>query len=263
MRGIVGYLGVQPFGVQSALDVVLAGLRRLQTCEHDSAGVAVLADGGLAAARAAGPAADSGAEPGSGPVAELDRVLARRPLPTGGSAVGHLRRASCGAPAEGNAHPQLDGSGRVAVVHDGEIANHAELRRELATRGHALASDTDTEVVAHLLAEALSSCGEPAEAMRQVCRALRGTFALAAVGADAPDTLLGACRGLPLAVGLGDGEGYLAADPAAFPAEVVEVVRLGPAAPGDAGGDAVAVLRREGDEVRLDVTDAEGGVVRA
>jgi glucosamine--fructose-6-phosphate aminotransferase (isomerizing) len=247
MCGIVGYVGAQ-----AALDVVLDGLGRLERHldrpGYDSSGVAVVADGGLAAAKTPGQ------------LAELRTLLDRRPLPTSGTAIGHIRQATHGAPSECNAHPQLDNAGRVAVVHDGVIDNHAELRAELASRGHELASQTDTEVVAHLLAEAFSSCAELAEAMRQVCRALRGTFAMLAVHADEPDAVVGARRALPLSVGLGDAESYLASDAAAFPGDAREVVTLhGPER------DHVVLLRRNPhlDEVRCEITDVEGGVVLA
>jgi glucosamine--fructose-6-phosphate aminotransferase (isomerizing) len=247
MCGIVGYVGTQ-----AALDVVLDGLNRLERLErpgYDSAGVAVVADGGLAAAKTAGRLAD------------LRGLLERRPLPTGSTAIGHIRQATHGAPSEDNAHPQLDNAGRVAVVHDGVIDNHAELRAELAGRGHELTSQTDTEVVAHLLAEAFSSCAELAEAMRQVCRMLRGTFAMLAVHADEPDAVVGARRELPLSLALGDGESHLATHPAAFPAFPAfpgEVVTLqGPER------DHVVLLRRDLDEVRCEITDVEGGVVLA
>lgn len=242
MCGIVGYTGTR-----SALEVVLAGLGRLQRPDQDSSGVAVLADGGIAAARA----------PGGLPA--LREALDRGPLPTGGSAIGHLRRATHGPPTAVNAHPHLDDAGRVAVVHNGTLGNCAELRAELAARGHRLASETDSEVVAHLLAEAFSSCEDLAEAMRQVCGALRGAFAVAAVHADQPETVVGACRGLPLAVGIGEGESFLASDPAAFDGQgLAEVVECGAAG----RGEQVVALRREWDEVRCEITDAAGGVVR-
>src|SRR4051812_5798326 len=155
MCGIVGYVGGQ-----SALDVVLAGLKRLEYRGYDSAGVAVLADGGLAAAKKAGK------------LANLEKELADRPLPSGSTGIGHTRWATYGGPTDANAHPHLDNAGRVAVVHNGIIENFASLRAELAERGHDLASDTDTEVVAHLLAEEYSSCADLAEAMRLVCRRL-------------------------------------------------------------------------------------------
>ncbi|MEU5541612.1 glutamine--fructose-6-phosphate transaminase (isomerizing) [Streptomyces sioyaensis] len=229
MCGIVGYVGGQ-----SALDVVLAGLKRLEYRGYDSAGVAVLADGGLAAAKKAGK------------LANLEKELADRPLPTGSTGIGHTRWATHGGPTDENAHPHLDNAGRVSVVHNGIIENFAGLRAELSDRGHELMSETDTEVVAHLLAEAYSSCGELAEAMRQVCRRLEGAFTLVAVHADEPDVVVGARRNSPLVVGVGDGEAFLASDVAAFIAHTREAVEL--------GQDQVVELRREA----VTVTDFDG-----
>ncbi|MFI9309866.1 glutamine--fructose-6-phosphate transaminase (isomerizing) [Streptomyces triculaminicus] len=221
MCGIVGYVGGQ-----CALDVVLAGLRRLEYRGYDSAGVAVLADGGLASAKKAGK------------LANLEKELADRPLPSGPTAIGHTRWATHGGPTDANAHPHLDNPGRVAIVHNGIIENFAALRAELAERGHALGSETDTEVVAHLLSEAFSSCGDLAEAMRQVCRRLQGAFTLVAVHADEPDVVVGARRNSPLVVGVGDGENFLASDVAAFIAHTREAIEL--------GQDQVVELRRDG-----------------
>ncbi|MFG2285755.1 glutamine--fructose-6-phosphate transaminase (isomerizing) [Streptomyces sp. NPDC048595] len=229
MCGIVGYVGGQ-----SALDVVLAGLKRLEYRGYDSAGVAVLADGGLAAAKKAGK------------LANLEKELADRPLPTGTTGIGHTRWATHGGPTDANAHPHLDNAGRVSVVHNGIIENFAGLRAELTDRGHELASETDTEVVAHLLAEAYSSCGELAEAMRQVCRLLEGAFTLVAVHADEPDVVVGARRNSPLVVGVGDGEAFLASDVAAFIAHTREAIEL--------GQDQVVELRRDA----VTVTDFDG-----
>jgi glucosamine--fructose-6-phosphate aminotransferase (isomerizing) len=175
MCGIVAYAGGR-----SALDVICSGLRRLEHLGYDSAGVAVVVDGGLAAAKKAGTLADVHAE------------LTERPLPAGTHGVGHIRRATHGPPSDANAHPHLDDSGRVAVVQNGVLANCAALRSELACHGRELASDTDTEAAAHLLAEHFSSCGDLAEAMRQVCCRLAGDFALAAVHADEPEVIVGA-----------------------------------------------------------------------
>lgn len=221
MCGIVGYVGGQ-----CALDVVLAGLRRLEYRGYDSAGVAVLADGGLAAAKKAGK------------LANLEKELADRPLPSGSTGIGHTRWATHGGPTDANAHPHLDNAGRVAVVHNGIIENFAELRAELAERGHDLGSETDTEVVSHLLAESFSSCGDLAESMRQVCRRLEGAFTLVAVHADDPDVVVGARRNSPLVVGVGDGENFLASDVSAFIAHTREAVEL--------GQDQVVELRRDG-----------------
>lgn len=216
MCGIVGYVGGR-----SALDVVLAGLQRLEYRGYDSAGVAVLADGGLATARKAGK------------LANLQKELAERPLPAGLTGIGHTRWATHGGPTDANAHPHLDNAGRVAVVHNGIIENFAALRAELTDRAHELASETDTETVAHLLAESFSSCGDLAEAMRQVCRRLEGAFTLVAVHADDPGKLVGARRNSPLVVGVGggteDGEGeyFLASDVAAFIEHTRDAVELG------------------------------------
>lgn len=229
MCGIVGYVGPQ-----SALDVVTAGLKRLEYRGYDSAGVAVLADGGLATAKRAGK------------LVNLEKELAARPLPTGATAVGHTRWATHGGPTDANAHPHLDNAGRAAVVHNGIIENFAELRAELAERGHDLASETDTEVVAHLLAEEFSSCADLAEAMRLVCRRLLGAFTLVAVHADAPDVVVGARRNSPLVVGVGEGESFLASDVAAFIEHTRSAIEL--------GQDQVVELRRD----KVTVTGFDG-----
>ncbi|MEU9062029.1 glutamine--fructose-6-phosphate transaminase (isomerizing) [Streptomyces sp. NPDC048430] len=210
MCGIVGYVGAQ-----SAQDVVVAGLKRLEYRGYDSAGVAVLADGGLASAKKAGK------------LLNLEKELKDRPLPAGNTGLGHTRWATHGGPTDANAHPHLDNAGRVAVVHNGIIENFAALREELAGRGHDLTSETDTEVVAHLLAEAYSSGGDLAEAMRQVCRQLEGAFTLVAVHADEPGVVVGARRNSPLVVGVGEGEMFLASDVAAFIAHTRDAIELG------------------------------------
>ncbi|MFE0730358.1 glutamine--fructose-6-phosphate transaminase (isomerizing) [Streptomyces antibioticus] len=221
MCGIVGYVGSQ-----SALEVVMAGLKRLEYRGYDSAGVAVPADGGLAAARKAGK------------LVNLEKELTERPLPTGTTGIGHTRWATHGGPTDANAHPHLDNAGRVAVVHNGIIENFAVLRAELAERGHELLSETDSEVVAHLLAEEFSVTADLAEAMRLVCRRLEGAFTLVAVHADEPDVVVGARRNSPLVVGVGEGEAFLASDVAAFIAHTRSAVEL--------GQDQVVELRRDG-----------------
>ncbi|HEY9437425.1 MAG TPA: glutamine--fructose-6-phosphate transaminase (isomerizing) [Streptomyces sp.] len=229
MCGIVGYVGGR-----SAQDIVVAGLKRLEYRGYDSAGIAVLADGGLAAAKKAGK------------LLNLEKELVERPLPAGNAGIGHTRWATHGGPTDINAHPHLDNAGRVAVVHNGIIENFAALRAELAERGHELVSDTDTEVVAHLLAEAYSSTGDLAEAMRQVCRRLEGAFTLVAVHADEPDAVVGARRNSPLVVGTGDGELFLASDVAAFIAHTRSAIELGQDQVVELRGDAVTVTRFDG-----------------
>ncbi|MFD5144964.1 glutamine--fructose-6-phosphate transaminase (isomerizing) [Streptomyces sp. NPDC058401] len=230
MCGIVGYVGAQ-----SALDVVIAGLKRLEYRGYDSAGVAVLADGELAAVKKAGK------------LVNLEKELVGHPLPAGSTGLGHTRWATHGGPTDVNAHPHLDNSGRVAVVHNGIIENFAALRAELAERGHRLESETDTEVVAHLLAERFEGAGgDLAEAMRQVCRQLDGAFTLVAVHADQPDVVIGARRNSPLVVGVGEDENFLASDVAAFIAHTRSAIEL--------GQDQVVELRRDG----VTVTNFDG-----
>ncbi|MFF5182812.1 glutamine--fructose-6-phosphate transaminase (isomerizing) [Streptomyces sp. NPDC000345] len=236
MCGIVGYVGSQ-----SALEVVMAGLKRLEYRGYDSAGVAVLADGGLAAAKRAGK------------LVNLEKELGARPLPTGTTGIGHTRWATHGGPTDANAHPHLDNAGRVAVVHNGIIENFAALRAELEERGHELASETDTEVVAHLLAEEFSATADLAEAMRLVCRRLEGAFTLVAVHADEPDVVVGARRNSPLVVGVGEGEAFLASDVAAFIAHTRSAIEL--------GQDQVVELRRDG--VTVTGFDGRPGDVRS
>lgn len=229
MCGIVGYAGGQ-----SALDVVVAGLKRLEYRGYDSAGVAVLSDGGLAAAKKAGK------------LVNLEKELVDRPLAGGSVGIGHTRWATHGGPTDVNAHPHLDNAGRVAVVHNGIIENFAALRAELAERGHDLVSETDTEVVTHLLAEEFSSAGDLAEAMRLVCRRLDGAFTLVAVHADQPDVVVGARRNSPLVVGVGEGENFLASDVSAFIAHTRSAIEL--------GQDQVVELTRDA----VTVTDFDG-----
>ncbi|MFJ9645170.1 glutamine--fructose-6-phosphate transaminase (isomerizing) [Streptomyces sp. NPDC004244] len=237
MCGIVGYVGAQ-----SALDVVIAGLKRLEYRGYDSAGVAVLADGRIAAAKKAGK------------LVNLEKQLVAHPLPAGSTGLGHTRWATHGGPTDANAHPHLDNAGRVAVVHNGIIENFAALRAELAERGHRLESETDTEVVAHLLAERFEAAGSDlAEAMRQVCRQLEGAFTLVAVHADAPDVVVGARRNSPLVVGVGEGENFLASDVAAFIAHTRSAIEL--------GQDQVVELRRDG--VTVTGFDGSPAAVRA
>ncbi|MFD3681727.1 glutamine--fructose-6-phosphate transaminase (isomerizing) [Streptomyces sp. NPDC058613] len=236
MCGIVGYVGAQ-----SALDVVIAGLKRLEYRGYDSAGIAVLADGELASVKKAGK------------LVNLEKELVGNPLPAGSTGLGHTRWATHGGPTDANAHPHLDNAGRVAVVHNGIIENFAALRAELAERGHRLESETDTEVVAHLLAEHFAAAGDLAEAMRQVCRRLEGAFTLVAVHADEPDVVVGARRNSPLVVGVGEGENFLASDVAAFIAHTRAAIEL--------GQDQVVELRRDG--VTVTNFDGSAATVRA
>src|SRR3954471_3811560 len=227
MCGIVGYVGAG-----AGMDVVLEGLRRLEYRGYDSAGVAVLSpDGELQVQRRAGK------------LANLEKVLDETPL-AGTLAIGHTRWATHGPPTDRNAHPHIDCSGRVAVVHNGTIENFEALVAGLEARGHERRSDTDTEVVAHLIEERYD--GDLADAVRSVCRDLEGSFVLVVAHADRPDVVVGARRNLPLVIGLGEGENFLASDVTAFIAHTREARVV--------NQDEVVEIRRDG----VTVTDLSG-----
>ena len=192
MCGIVGVIGRA-----NASECLLDGLRRLEYRGYDSAGIATLVDGGIGRRRAPGK------------IANLAARLAAEPL--GGTVgIGHTRWATHGVPSESNAHPHSDG--QVAVVHNGIIENFQELRSELERGGHVFGSDTDTEVVVHLIAEHLKQGMKAQEAVHLALRRLDGAFALAILVASEPDLLFAARKGSPLAIGYGKGEMYVGSD---------------------------------------------------
>jgi glucosamine--fructose-6-phosphate aminotransferase (isomerizing) len=242
MCGIVGYVGPQ-----DARDVVVEGLRRLEYRGYDSAGIAVVADGTLTAAKKAGK------------LANLEKVLVEHPLPAATIGIGHTRWATHGGPTDRNAHPHLSADGTVAVIHNGIIENFATLRAECEAEGVEFSSETDTEVAAHLLAAAYAAAPEGdsrlADAMRTVCRRLEGAFTLVATSALEPDTLVAARRSSPLVVGIGEAadgaaEYFLGSDVAAFIAHTREARELGQ-------DQVVEIDRHRG----LTVTDFAGSVV--
>ncbi len=240
MCGIVGYAGHR-----QALDVVLEGLSRLEYRGYDSAGIAVMAGGKLSWAKRAGK------------LGNLKSALAERPALVGSVGLGHTRWATHGPPTNPNAHPHTDCGGHLAVVHNGIIENFAALRTEVEALGHELTSETDTELVAHLIEDQMAGmadvpgtgappAGSLAAAMRQVCQRLQGAFTLVAVDVRDPDAVVGARRNSPLVVGRGDGENFLASDVAAFIAFTREAVEL--------GQDQVAEVRAD----RVTVTGFDG-----
>ncbi len=215
MCGIVGYTGPR-----QALPLILGGLRRLEYRGYDSSGVAVVdGSGGLHTAKKAGG------------LANLERHIDEGQVALNGFAgMGHTRWATHGAPTDRNAHPHTDLSGAVAVIHNGIIENFAELRKDLENSGIEMRSDTDTEVVAHLLGRAFAAgptAGDLPGSMAAVCRGLDGAFTLVAMHADRPEVLVAARRNSPLVVGVGDGEMFVASDVAAFIAHTREAVELG------------------------------------
>ena len=215
MCGIIGYTGPR-----QALPLVLEGLRRLEYRGYDSAGVAILdGEGGLSTAKKAGVLGNLEHYIDSGDVA-LNGV----------AGMGHTRWATHGGPTDRNAHPHTDATGRVAVIHNGIIENFLTIRKDLESRGIEMRSDTDTEVVAHLLGIAFaqgSTAGDLPASMATVCRGLQGAFTLVAAHADMPHMLVAARRNSPLVIGVGDGEMFVASDVAAFIAHTREAVELG------------------------------------
>ncbi|MDR1152584.1 MAG: glutamine--fructose-6-phosphate transaminase (isomerizing) [Bifidobacteriaceae bacterium] len=213
MCGIVGYVGRSLDS--RPLDVVLGGLRRLQYRGYDSAGVALATPTGLHVAKRAGK------------LAILEAAFFENPPPRATAALGHTRWATHGAPTDANAHPHVGGKGRIAIVHNGIIENHARLRAELTEEGARFTSQTDTEVAAHLLAAAFERTGDLSDAMLATVARLDGAFTLLAVADGAPTTVVGARRSSPLVVGLGDGENFLGSDVAAFIEHTSDALELG------------------------------------
>ncbi|WP_067934815.1 glutamine--fructose-6-phosphate transaminase (isomerizing) [Alicyclobacillus kakegawensis] len=192
MCGIVGYIG--PRDVQG---VVMGGLQKLEYRGYDSAGIAVLADGRLQVAKSVGR------------LANLEDILATDPL-VGHIGIGHTRWATHGRPSDENAHPHQDCHGRFAVVHNGIVENYLSLREELLQKGHTFQSETDTEVVVHLIEELYD--GDLFQTMVKVAGRIRGAYALVVLSREDPDTLVALRKASPLVVGLGEGENFIASD---------------------------------------------------
>ncbi|HWD53522.1 MAG TPA: glutamine--fructose-6-phosphate transaminase (isomerizing) [Acidimicrobiales bacterium] len=223
MCGIIGVTGEA-----DALPLLLGALHQLEYRGYDSAGVALVADGEVWRARKARAKPIPGVVTPS-PVAELATLTAGAPASgTHAAGIGHVRWATHGHPTDDNAHPHVDCTGRLALVHNGIIENHLELKADLESKGHIFTSATDTEVMAHLLEEHLAS--DPgidlAEATRRMLRAVRGAFSIAVVHADEPDTLVGARRSTPLVFGLHDGAALLASDIPALIGHTTQVFAL-------------------------------------
>jgi glucosamine--fructose-6-phosphate aminotransferase (isomerizing) len=210
MCGIVGYVGPQ-----DPVQVLVEGLRKLEYRGYDSAGIAVVhTNGDISVRRAAGKLRD------------LEKVISENPI-EGEYGIGHTRWATHGRPTEENAHPHRDCTGRVVVVHNGIIENYLELKHALQDRGHEFVTETDTEVIAHALEEEMKVSGaDLPDAFRAVLPKLRGIYALVAISADAPDTMVGARSGPPLVVGLNDDEYFLASDIPAVLAHTKDIVFL-------------------------------------
>ncbi|MDB6073671.1 MAG: hypothetical protein JWO89_1311, partial [Verrucomicrobiaceae bacterium] len=214
MCGIVGYIGKR-----QASPILLDGLRRLEYRGYDSAGIALWTDGGIDVYRKAGRI-------------ENLRQLVSETNPPGDLGISHTRWATHGAPTDENAHPHKDKSGNLALVHNGVIENYQTLKKALVAEGHIFESETDTEVLAHLVGQFYDDSDEIdpkirlVAALQSALASVKGTFGIAAIHLDAPGVIVGARLGSPLVVGLGTDEQFLASDVAAIVAHTRDVIYL-------------------------------------
>ena len=233
MCGIIGYTGASP-----ALSMVIDSLRKLEYRGYDSAGIALTGKAGekLIVAKRAGK------------LSNLESALTSDHA-NSLSGIGHTRWATHGGPTDENAHPHISSDGKVAVIHNGIIENYLELKAELEKRGHKFSSQTDTESVAHLLSDEFNLSKDLADAMRKVCKRLRGSFTLLAISSDSPEVIVGARRNSPLVVGLGKGENFLASDVSAFIAHTKSALELGQDQVVQVSPDSVLVTDLDGKQV--------------
>ena len=206
MCGIIGYVGTKP-----ALPILIEGLRRLEYRGYDSAGVALTDQGSVTITKSAGR------------LSVLENLLDFDADETSG--IGHTRWATHGAPTDVNAHPHRDGSGRIALIHNGIIENDRALRTFLQREGVEFRSETDTEVLVQLIGRFYS--GDLEQAVRQALHKVSGTYGIAVVCADEPGVMVAARQGSPLIIGVGQNEHLLASDAAAILAHTTQVVYLG------------------------------------
>ncbi|MEE6287553.1 glutamine--fructose-6-phosphate transaminase (isomerizing) [Georgenia sp. MJ173] len=236
MCGIVGAVTISRPNHDPA-EAVLEGLARLEYRGYDSAGIAAVGPAGLTVRKRAGK------------LANLLGDLEAAPLDEAAAAIGHTRWATHGVPNDANAHPQVSGDGRLALIHNGIIENFAPLKAELAADGATFTSETDTEVAAHLLGRAYEEHGDLTAAMRAVTARLEGAYTLLAVHVDAPGVIVAARRNSPLVIGLGDGTNYLGSDVVAFVSQTKRALEV--------GQDQIVTLTGD----RVEVTDADGAAV--
>jgi glucosamine--fructose-6-phosphate aminotransferase (isomerizing) len=235
MCGIVGYVGPR-----DAAPILLEGLRRLEYRGYDSAGLAVLTDAG-----------EVFVEKKAGKLSNLTEHL-NGGAPAGHPGIAHTRWATHGRPNDANAHPHRDCSGRLALIHNGIIENYTEIKERLVQSGHRFTSETDTEVLAHLIEERYS--GDLVEAVRDALNQVRGAYAIGVMHLDHPDRIVGARMNVPLIVGLGDGEGFLASDVPAILEHTKNVVILQEGDIADVTADGVTIIGMDGVRVDRPVT---------
>lgn len=208
MCGIVGYIGQQ-----KALPIIIEGLKRLEYRGYDSAGIATIGDGQILITRI------------SGKVAELEKTLPNE-LDNGTLALGHTRWATHGEPTERNAHPHIDCEQKIALVHNGIIENYQAIRTKLEQVGHIFKSDTDTEVLVHLIEEMWKYTDDLTDAVRLALKEVDGAYGIAVISTHAPGRIIVARKGSPLVIGIGDGEHFVASDAAAIVRHTRSVVYL-------------------------------------
>ena len=226
MCGIVGYVGPK-----STQEVLLGGLRRLEYRGYDSAGISVISGGQLATRKKAG---------------KLDNLVAdikAHPIADSRIGIGHTRWATHGAPTDQNAHPHLGGqSSKLALIHNGIIENFSELKQELLDAGTSFASETDSEVAAHLIAKEYEASKDLVSAFGKVVNRLHGAFTILVIHEDFPDLILAARKNAPLVIGIGDGENFLGSDVAAFVEHTKRAISV--------GQDEIVILRPSGVEIQ-------------
>jgi glucosamine--fructose-6-phosphate aminotransferase (isomerizing) len=224
--GIVGYVGPK-----STQDVLLGGLRRLEYRGYDSAGISVISDGHLATRKKAGKLDNLVADIAAHPIAEA-RI-----------GIGHTRWATHGAPTDQNAHPHLGGAAsKLALIHNGIIENFSELKQELLDSGTSFASETDSEVAAHLIAKEYEASMDLVQAFGKVVNRLHGAFTILVIHEDFPDLILAARKNAPLVIGIGEGENFLGSDVAAFVEHTKRAISV--------GQDEIVILRPSGVEIQ-------------
>src|ERR687889_2059563 len=230
MCGIIGYIGSKP-----VVPVLIEGLRRMEYRGYDSAGVALVSPEGIALRRSAGK------------LANLENTIRTEPV-DGLYGVGHTRWATHGRPTEENAHPHRDCTGRIVVVHNGIIENYLDLKHQLQSEGHEFKTETDTEIVAHMVEREMKDDGLE-NAVRRALLYMRGMFAVVLVSVDDPEKIVAARNGPPIVVGLGEGEFFVASDIPAILSHTRDVVFL--------ADEEMAIITRSG----VAFTDYAGGAV--
>jgi glutamine---fructose-6-phosphate transaminase (isomerizing) len=244
MCGIVGYVGPR-----DAAPILLDGLRRLEYRGYDSAGIAVMTANG-----------EVFIEKKAGKLSILTEHL-NGDTPSGGPGIGHTRWATHGLPNDTNAHPHADCTGKLALIHNGIIENYAEIKARLVSAGHRFSSETDTEVLAHLIEAHYA--GDLVEAVRVALAEVRGAYAIGVMHTDHPDRIVGARMNVPLIVGLGDGEGFLASDVPAILEHTKRVVILHEGDIADVTPAGTRVLSLSGEELERDTTEIRWSIEAA